>query len=699
MIKKLSLAALGLIFSAAAAFGQATVPAGGVMGNSTASERTARAETLTAIIDRALGSTRGSIIARGASGWAILPPGATAGQIIRSGGTGANPSYSTATYPATTTINRLLYSSAANTISELATANSSILVTNGSGVPSLSTTLPAFTLGGTVSGGGNQINNVIIGTTSPLAGSFTSLAYSTTLTGTSTSASCAAIGRQGATNPVLLIDCSTASVATGLKVKGAAAAAGLALSVITSGTNENLTIDAAGSGTITFAGTSTGDIVLSRNVGVRGAMTGTQTGLQITDATQPMLVMRSTGGTATKQMGRLIYDPASALSNPGFIFQTLSDAGVFASNDNVFWNGGGISVGNITYPGAKALSVTGISTFTGAVGVNNTLTVTSASANALAVGRQGTTNPAFQVDASAATSVTGWRVTSNATGGAAGAALTVVSSATNEYGHINAKGNAILYLNDTGTGTISLGAGGGGIAMASFGYISSNAAQAFAVGPNGQTNPVFQVDGSTASQAAGLKVTGAATAGTVAIVATDSGAAANLSANAKGAGSIKIGDTSTGGVEVGAGGGTIKVAGLTVSASTGTLSITNGKTLSISNTMTQTATDGSTVAFGGGGNVTYTVATGTKALATGAISSASCTSAQTDTATGAATTDVVDFTFASDPTAVTGYVPLTSGMLAIIPYATSNTVNFKVCNNTAGSITPGAISLNWRVRR
>lgn len=36
-------------------------------------------------------------------------------------------------------------------------------------------TAPAFTLGGTVSGGGNQINNVIIGTTTPLAGTFTAL--------------------------------------------------------------------------------------------------------------------------------------------------------------------------------------------------------------------------------------------------------------------------------------------------------------------------------------------------------------------------------------------------------------------------------------------------------------------------------------------------------------------------------------------
>ena len=39
-------------------------------------------------------------------------------------------------------------------------------------------TLPALTLGGTVSGGGQQLNNVIIGTVTPLAGAFTTLAAS-----------------------------------------------------------------------------------------------------------------------------------------------------------------------------------------------------------------------------------------------------------------------------------------------------------------------------------------------------------------------------------------------------------------------------------------------------------------------------------------------------------------------------------------
>ena len=54
-------------------------------------------------------------------------------------------------------------------------------VINGS-VTTTGLTLPAFTLGGTIAGGGNQLNNVIIGTSTPLAGSFTTLAASTSVT-------------------------------------------------------------------------------------------------------------------------------------------------------------------------------------------------------------------------------------------------------------------------------------------------------------------------------------------------------------------------------------------------------------------------------------------------------------------------------------------------------------------------------------
>lgn len=44
------------------------------------------------------------------------------------------------------------------------------------------TSINAFTLGGTIAGGGNQINNVIIGTSTPLAGFFTTLSATTSVT-------------------------------------------------------------------------------------------------------------------------------------------------------------------------------------------------------------------------------------------------------------------------------------------------------------------------------------------------------------------------------------------------------------------------------------------------------------------------------------------------------------------------------------
>jgi len=85
--------------------------------------------------------------------------------------------------------------------------------------------------------------------------------------------------------------------------------------------------------------------------------------------------------------------------------------------------------------------------------------------------------------------------------------------------------------------------------------ITSAAAAAFAVGPNGSTNPALQVDASTGSMAAGLKVTGATAAGTVAAAVISSGSNASLSVDAKGSGTIAIGTVSTGAVTIGAAAG------------------------------------------------------------------------------------------------------------------------------------------------
>jgi hypothetical protein len=94
---------------------------------------------------------------------------------------------------------------------------------------------------------------------------------------------------------------------------------------------------------------------------------------------------------------------------------------------------------------------------------------------------------------------------------------------------------------------------------------------------------------------------------------------------------------------------------------------------------------------------TTTIASGTSALGTSAIASGACATVVTTTATGTAATDNIQADFNADPTSTLGYEA--GAMLTIIKYPTSGNVNFKVCNNTGSSITPGAATLNWRVVR
>ncbi len=94
------------------------------------------------------------------------------------------------------------------------------------------------------------------------------------------------------------------------------------------------------------------------------------------------------------------------------------------------------------------------------------------------------------------------------------------------------------------------------------------------------------------------------------------------------------------------------------------------------------------------------IANGTAVLGTAAIASGACATVVTVTASGVATTDVVKVGFNGDPTAVTGYgASATGAVLSIYAYPTAGNVNVKVCNSTSASITPSAMTLNWKVTR
>jgi hypothetical protein len=224
--------------------------------------------------------------------------------------------------------------------------------------------------------------------------------------------------------------------------------------------------------------------------------------------------------------------------------------------------GGGLAVSvitsgtneNLTLDAASAGTITLNGTGTGVVtvghglAVTGTITGTTASATALTIGRQGSTNPALLVDASTATSVTGIKIKSAAA--TAGVALSVITSGTNENLTIDAASAGTITLNGTGTGLTTIGHSLG-VTGTTTG--TSASANALAVGLNGATNPAFNVDASTASSATGLNIKSAAAAAGLAVSVISSGSAENLTVDAKGAGLLTIGGTSTGIVSVGRG--------------------------------------------------------------------------------------------------------------------------------------------------
>ncbi len=122
---------------------------------------------------------------------------------------------------------------------------------------------------------GIQENGLTVGVATALPAGTTIGGSSVSALGvvTSISANALAVGRQGATAPVLNVDASASLVATGVNIVGAAAASGVAVVASSSGTDENMTIDAKGSGTLTLNGTATGAVVLPAAVTVASAAT------------------------------------------------------------------------------------------------------------------------------------------------------------------------------------------------------------------------------------------------------------------------------------------------------------------------------------------------------------------------------------------------------------------------------------------
>lgn len=126
-------------------------------------------------------------------------------------------SYTTATYPATTTINQLLYSSSNNVIAGLATAVNGVLVTSAAGVPSIGTTLPNavqdnITRLGTITSGVWNGTAITVPNGGTGAGTFT--AYMPVCGGTTTTNPLQSVSTAGAVAGYVLTYVSNAALPT-----------------------------------------------------------------------------------------------------------------------------------------------------------------------------------------------------------------------------------------------------------------------------------------------------------------------------------------------------------------------------------------------------------------------------------------------------------------------------------------------------
>ena len=246
------------------------------------------------------------LVGAGTSTITKVGPTATAGQVFQSAGSSADPAFSTATYPSTTTVSQLLYSSATNVVSGLATANRAVITTNATGVPvatALATdgqliigstagapaaaTLTAGT-GITVTNGSNSIT---VATTAALSAFNSVVVQVFTSNGTYTPTS----GMKYCTIEVQAGGAggggAAASGATTGAVGGAGGGGGYARKTVTAatiGVSQTVTVGgtanggAAGSNAGTTGNTSSVGAIVSASGGVAGAASGAASGFSNT---------------------------------------------------------------------------------------------------------------------------------------------------------------------------------------------------------------------------------------------------------------------------------------------------------------------------------------------------------------------------------------------------------------------------------
>lgn len=245
--------------------------------------------------------------------WKCINPG-TSGQVLQTGGAGANPSWLTiaATSPLVYNAGSFSCPTCATTTNGGALSATAPILLSAAGVISMPNPLPVAN-GGTGQSSSTGAGAVVLATSPTLTGSVAI---------TSTSASALAVGANGATNPAFNVDSSASSQVAGLNVKGAATGGMVALSAIDSGANTNLSIDAKGTGTVTVGSNSTGSILLLRAVGLGSS--GSSNGL--------LSFAGATSGSIQ------VTVPSGALGNPTLTLPAATDTLVARATSDTLTN-------------------------------------------------------------------------------------------------------------------------------------------------------------------------------------------------------------------------------------------------------------------------------------------------------------------------------------------------------------------------
>jgi hypothetical protein len=170
---------------------------------------------------------------------------------------------------------------------------------------------------------------------------------------------------------------------------------------------------------------------------------------------QTILVTYQNSGGTQRRLARVVLLANEQAKIDNFPIQVGDQ--IFASSTNA------TTVDYLVYedPGTSATAIVALDA-TGAQrvaqGTSSSVSnvITSSSANALAVGPAGITNPSFNVDASTVSAVTGLNIKSAA--GSAGLAVTVTSTSGAENLTVDAKGTGTITLNGTATGNVIMGA-------------------------------------------------------------------------------------------------------------------------------------------------------------------------------------------------------------------------------------------------